>query len=407
MYEPEVCALLEQGKVTHADLEQVSYHRLDEEKTGAPVIYYKGQRANINLADMPEEDESTLNMTNVVLNSEQDPHLNKAPLPTQHTFSAPWMPVYSGSNWEADDRSKKKHKCKQQELNGPPHNNTSDSSKDDDTLHPPTPKGPVTKNSTSRGVSSSKAPLDGQATNPQGTQGRGCPSNKAILKMQAPGKKTVDDADTIVKEYGLTWRTVMVAAGLESNWYAFKHSKEAEESLKAFSSCQRAHFLQHVSKDNHPTRWEEIQQQYCSNLNTDEKQADVKHLINYLTTTLTYGSFNVTLVKQVDPQAMIAMPAVDGFAPAYNPIYDCEDNEDFQTCNHRVFPTIMAKMYDETRTPHNGVNFGWKKVFDMLYVYRHQVEFLLPDKDFCFIPWSDNCAPSFQLHRKPSAVPRL
>ncbi|KIM56405.1 hypothetical protein SCLCIDRAFT_29636 [Scleroderma citrinum Foug A] len=96
------------------------------------------------------------------------------------------------------------------------------------------------------------------------------PAN-AIKKVQALGKCTTEEAQSIADEYGKSLRTIMGAAGLSAKatqaesvwnmhqaWYADAYPKDAGEGMKGYQVCQLKHYKMHKDEEEHAQLWKVI-----------------------------------------------------------------------------------------------------------------------------------------------------
>ncbi|KAG2072476.1 hypothetical protein BDR04DRAFT_1153462 [Suillus decipiens] len=94
----------------------------------------------------------------------------------------------------------------------------------------------------------------------------------------------------------------------------------------------------------------------------NEKQADLKALIDYLTTIVKY-------------QCLDKNAAVPSFTKnkAGKSDLACEKGETMRDRNHRVAPLMMVEKFDAVGVPHEGKNFLWKNTLNLLYTHQIQV----------------------------------
>ncbi|KAG2346323.1 hypothetical protein BDR05DRAFT_945907 [Suillus weaverae] len=98
----------------------------------------------------------------------------------------------------------------------------------------------------------------------------------------------------------------------------------------------------------------------------NKKQADIKELIDYLTTVIKYN--------RIDDTA--SLPSFTRFtAPKFNPELSCEKGEGTRDRNRRVAPIMMLEKFatESVGIPHEAKNIPWKTMLNSLYLHQAQV----------------------------------
>ncbi|KAG1848657.1 hypothetical protein F4604DRAFT_1935228 [Suillus subluteus] len=96
----------------------------------------------------------------------------------------------------------------------------------------------------------------------------------------------------------------------------------------------------------------------------NKKQADIKELIDYLTTVIKYN--------RIDDTA--SLPSFTRFtAPKFNPELSCEKGEGTHDHNRRVAPIMMLEKFESVGILHEAKNIPWKTMLNSLYLHQAQV----------------------------------
>ncbi|KAG1832370.1 hypothetical protein EV424DRAFT_1533540 [Suillus variegatus] len=263
---------------------------------------------------------------------------------------------------------------------------------------------------------------------------------EAIDKAIALGKKTVEEAKSIAKEYGKSVRTILIQDGLSVKptraenswnmyqvWYKMQHPKSSDAESYDWKEAQHAHWIKHCDQSENPELWEEIHEfwegisknpdespkaiynrimairdAFATSITysrlediyvggfvlytgteeagrraagvfagsplildlVNEKQADIKKLVDYLTTVIKY--------KRIDDT--VSLPSfAHMMGPKFNPELSCEKGEGTRDRNRRVAPLMMLEKFAKVGIPHEAKNIPWKTMLNSLYLCEVQV----------------------------------
>ncbi|KAG1883233.1 hypothetical protein F4604DRAFT_1677593 [Suillus subluteus] len=248
--------------------------------------------------------------------------------------------------------------------------------------------------------------------------------DKTVAEVEKIAKEYGKSTRTILIQAGLAVKTTRAdnSWNMYQAWYKMKYPKSSDMSTNDWKQMQRDRWLKDSDQCENPKLWKEVCefwdrssriteesskvlynrvmavrdafalscQAYSrlediyvggfvlytvagvfagSPLNLDlvnKKQADIKELIDYLTTVIKYNCIDDTA----------SLPSFTRFtAPKFNPELSCEKGEGTCDRNRRVAPIMMLEKFatESVGIPHEAKNIPWKTMLNSLYLHQAQV----------------------------------
>ncbi|KAG1874421.1 hypothetical protein F4604DRAFT_1680955 [Suillus subluteus] len=248
--------------------------------------------------------------------------------------------------------------------------------------------------------------------------------DKTVAEVEKIAKEYGKSTRTILIQAGLAVKTTRAdnSWNMYQAWYKMKYPKSSDMSTNDWKQMQHDRWLKDSDQHENPELWKEVRKfwdgssriteeslkalynrvmavcdafalscQAYSRLEdiyvggfvlytaagvftgsplildlVNKKQADIKELIDYLTTVIKYNHIDDTA----------SLPSFTRFtAPKFNPELSCEKGEGTHDHNHRVAPIMMLEKFatESVGIPHEAKNIPWKTMLNSLYLHQAQV----------------------------------